>query len=105
MHPPVLSRGAQKLTYGPGINAPWNSGPAGPATTPAPSSAKVLKKEERDTREQPKPLPDARLYATWSWEEKNFRESLVPARRPRMGSVQLSTPMGNGKRARSESHS
>ena len=108
MHPPVLSRGTQKLTYGPGISAPWNSGPALPTTTPVPNGVKGLKKEDKEKEKdaQPKPLPDARLYATWNWEEKNYRDPIQPSRRPRMGSVQLSAPINiNGKRARSESHS
>ena len=120
-YPPILNRGAQKLTYGPGIAAPWNSGPTPPlpSTTPIPNGVKgansaTVKNEEKDA--PPKPLPDARLYATWNWEEKSYREPLLPpARRPRVGSVQLGMPgvgggigagvVGNGKRARSESHS
>lgn len=126
-YPPILSRGTQKLTYGPGLAAPWNSGPTPPlpSTTPLPNGVKgsntpgsaIVKNEEKDA--PPKPLPDARLYSTWNWEEKSFREPLPPpARRPRVGSVQLGMPgagggvgglgggvVGNGKRARSESHS
>ena len=48
----------------------------------------------------PKPLPDAKLYATRNWEQKNFRD---PVRRGRAGTVQLSGAMGNGRR-KSESH-
>ncbi|KAF7795137.1 hypothetical protein EIP86_006284 [Pleurotus ostreatoroseus] len=105
-HPPVLSRGTQKLVYGPGISAPWNSGPA-PAVTPLPNGLKSALKDNKDAKDKEastKPLADARLYATWNYEEKSFREPL-PAGRRRMGSVHLTGTMGNGKRARSESHS
>ena len=49
-----------------------------------------------------RPLPDARYYATWSYEAKRFDEPLPPAQmRRRMGSMAgASTSMG---RARSES--
>ena len=97
MPPPPLVRDGKKLTYGPGVNAPWNSGPV-PAQTP---SANGVKKE-KDGKDAPPPkvIPDARLYATWNWEQKSHRE---PMRRGRMGSVSLAGTMGNGRR-RSESH-
>lgn len=105
-----MTRGTQKLIYGPGISAPWNSGPSTPAAPPVPNGVKGLKEKEKEAKEKdaaPKPLADARLYATWNYEEKSFREPLPAGRRARMGSVQLPGPlvMGNGKRARSESHS
>lgn len=102
-------RGSQKLTYGPGVNAPWNSGaglPA-PAVTPLlPNGVKSSKDKEKDKdASAPKSLPDARMYATWSWEQKSYREPLPLAnRRTRMSTVQLSGVVGNGRRARSESH-
>ncbi|PSR79834.1 hypothetical protein PHLCEN_2v6880 [Hermanssonia centrifuga] len=109
-HPPVLSRGTQRLTYGPGVNAPWNSGnPAASAIPPLPNGLKSGREKDKDGKDKdvsaPKPLPDARLYATWSWEQKDHREPLPPSRRARMGSVHLSGSIGNGKRARSENHS
>lgn len=101
-HPLALTQDNKKLTYGPGISAPWNTGTAAAAaTTPTlPNGAK--KEKEKDA--PPKALPDARLYATWNWERKSFREPL-PRRPSRMGTVQLSGTIGNGRRARSESHS
>ncbi|KAH9846579.1 hypothetical protein C2E23DRAFT_852238 [Lenzites betulinus] len=110
-HPPVLQRGSQKLTYGPGVNAPWNASFSPmPLTTPAPGKGKdgagangappVLANGKEKEKEPPRPLPDARLYATWGYEQKQFDEVLVVRRR--MGSVHLPAPPG---RAKSESTS
>lgn len=94
------------------MNAPWN------ATTPAvPSSATPgLKKElnglpnGKDAEGEKKALPDARLYATWNYEQKHYQEPLniVAARRGRMGSIQAGVSGGTTvgippSRARSES--
>lgn len=111
-HPGVLTRGAQKLTYGPGVNAQWNSGTGLPvAATPVIPNGTIKaakeKEKEKESKDQaaPKPLPDARMYATWSWDQKSYREPLAnTARRTRTGSVQLAGIVGNGRRARSESH-
>ncbi|KAI0341250.1 hypothetical protein BDW22DRAFT_1359508 [Trametopsis cervina] len=103
--PPVLMRGTQKLIYGPGVNAPWNSGTGLPGVAPTPqlvNGAKAKEKEKEKDAASAKPLPDAKMYATWSWEPKSYREPLP--RRTRTGSVQLSSVVGNGRRARSESH-
>ncbi|KAI0651254.1 hypothetical protein C8Q79DRAFT_1059599 [Trametes meyenii] len=104
-HPPVLQRGKEKLTYGPGVNAPWNA-----SFSPMPASAAVPgkgkgeggangmangKDKDKD-KEPPRPLPDARLYATWSYEQKPFDEALVVRRR--LGSVHAAAG-----RAKSES--
>lgn len=98
-------RGTQKLIYGPGVNAPWNSGTGLPGVAPTPqlvNGAKAKEKEKEKDAASAKPLPDAKMYATWSWEPKSYREPLP--RRTRTGSVQLSSVVGNGRRARSESH-
>ena len=51
-----------------------------------------------------KALPDARMYATWEYDQKSFREPLAIPRRARQASVQsnLSSVSAVG-RARSES--
>lgn len=98
----MLHRGTKALTYGPGIPAPWNSnlpgqdgvGAGGPLTT----------KDSNATNGKdggPKPLlPDARLYATWDYDTKDFRVPLAPSvrTRSRMSSlnVQSSTGAGTG---------
>lgn len=88
-HPPVLSRGAQKLTYGPGVNAIWNSGPT-IASTPAPlPGGKPPKEADGKDGQLQKVLVDARMYATWNYEEKHYKEPLVVGRRARMGSLQI----------------
>lgn len=65
----------------------------------------------KDPEAEQKSLPDARLYATWNYEQKHFQEPLnaVAAKRGRMGSIQ-SGMSGSGttmgippSRARSES--
>lgn len=105
-HPPVLTRGTQKLTYGPGVNAPWNSS-LSPTPAPAPAQGKGKdaapngvasgKEEEKEGAK----LPDARLYATWNYETKRFDEPL-PARR-RVGSIVVHPGAVSMGRARSES--
>ncbi|KAI9061247.1 hypothetical protein FKP32DRAFT_1631421 [Trametes sanguinea] len=104
-HPPVLQRGSQKLTYGPGVNAPWNASFSPmPAATPAPGkgkdaaalgSANGLANGKEKEKEPPRPLPDARLYATWSYEQKAFDEPLVVRRR--VGSIAVPPPAGRAK--------
>lgn len=119
-HPNVLSRGTQKLTYGPGVNAIWNSGPT-PATTPAPPPGNTNPKSGKDgggnvppdgkDGQTQKVMVDAKMYATWNYEEKHYNEPLVVGRRARMGSLQVSGGVGNGiqlssvalSRARSQS--
>jgi Wiskott-Aldrich syndrome protein len=63
----------------------------------------VAKKEEKQVngihhgkgKEEPLPLlPDAKFYATWDYEQKNFKEPLVIGRK-RTGSVQTSGPLGS----------
>ncbi|KAI0087594.1 hypothetical protein BDY19DRAFT_954514 [Irpex rosettiformis] len=104
-HPPVLSRGNQKLIYGPGVNAHWNSGTGMPGVAPTPQLTNGVKKEkEKEKDAASKALPDAKMYATWNWDQKSYREPLSLAnRRTRMGSVQLPNVNGNSRRV-SESH-
>jgi len=97
-HPPVLYRGNKPLVYGNGIAAPWNANavPPGPDGAPAANPATSKSKEipSANTKDSPvKPvLPDARMFATWEHEPKDFRVPLnPPARgRNRMGSIQAS---------------
>ncbi|KIM41702.1 hypothetical protein M413DRAFT_444944 [Hebeloma cylindrosporum] len=96
-HPPVLHRGTKPLTYGSGIAAPWNANPvasAPDAIPPTPLTSKPKDTPTTNGRDTPaKPiLPDARLYATWDYETKDFRMPLAPPPRGRgrMGSMQAS---------------
>jgi hypothetical protein len=94
-HPPVLHRGFKPLTYGTGIPAPWNANPLPSASNnDVPATPVVTKDSMLNGKDlPPKPIvPDARLYATWDYETKDFRVPLVPfARgRSRMGSIQAS---------------
>ncbi|KAJ7767467.1 hypothetical protein DFH07DRAFT_915704 [Mycena maculata] len=75
-HPSVLARGPKLLTYGPGVPAPWNS-PATANGVGAGADGEGAK--ERDAREAR--IPDARMYATWEYETKDFKSVM---RRPRM---------------------
>ncbi len=119
-HPPVLQRGTQKFTYGPGANASWNStlAPAS-ANTPVPgkgkdkekdkekegvngmANGKEKEKEKEREKEGSRLLPDARLYATWEYEQKRYDQPLVMKRR--VGSMTVHTGGGSVARARSES--
>ncbi|KAG5641226.1 hypothetical protein DXG03_005692 [Asterophora parasitica] len=99
-HPPPLQRGPKLLVYGGGVPAPWNANALPPADAPpgTPALSKPKDKDkEREERDEPKEkpaLPDARLYATWEVESKDFRVPLV-VRRGRVGSVQHG--VGKGK--------
>lgn len=87
-HPPVLTRGTQKVTYGPGIPAPWNANAApaaGIAATPT-TTKEFNEGKGKDALVKPA-LQDARLYATWDYEPKSFKVPLVRSR-GRMGSAQ-----------------
>lgn len=88
-HPPALLRGAKPLTYGPGVPAPWNA-PAD-KDPPAVKDAKEQKERERDAAAK---IPDARVYATWEYETKDFRSS--GARKPRL---QMAPPPVPGRRS------
>lgn len=108
-HPAVLQRGSEKLTYGPGVPAPWNSDKSS-APMPAPSMAKGkepltngLTNGKGKDGEKESVLPDARLFATWEHEQKSFRESLTVPRRARQGSVYTSLSSNVPGRARGES--
>ncbi|KAJ8588598.1 hypothetical protein M405DRAFT_768872 [Rhizopogon salebrosus TDB-379] len=77
-HPPVLQRGNQKLYYGTGISAPWNS-----SAPSAPPGAKGKDDGTANGRGNEPPtftLPDAQMFATWDFEAKRPQESLVVRR-------------------------
>ncbi|KAF8901049.1 hypothetical protein CPB84DRAFT_1680169 [Gymnopilus junonius] len=99
-HPPVLHRGNKPLTYGTGIPAPWNAnaittGPDG-AVVPTPQSTKPKELAQTANGKEPPvkaTLPDAKLFATWDYESKDFRVPLTPAvvrGRGRIGSMHSS---------------
>lgn len=85
-HPPVLQRGSQKLIYGPGISAPWNSslasggGPAGQQQQQQPSKQSSKGGEDNTSangKETPAfSLPDAQMFATWDYEVKRYQDPL-----------------------------
>ena len=94
-HPPVLQRGSKLLVYGPGVPAPWNTNSATSADAAPPMSAKPKEGvngtnvKSEDSLVKPV-LPDARVYATWDYDPKDFRVPLGSSTRSRgrMGSVQ-----------------
>ncbi|KAG6855968.1 hypothetical protein H0H87_008909 [Tephrocybe sp. NHM501043] len=73
-HPPPLQRGTKLLVYGSGVPAPWNAN----AVPPVEGGAD----EEKEKKEKAA-LGDARLYATWEVENKDFRVGIAPP--PRRG--------------------
>ncbi|KAI6030275.1 hypothetical protein EDC04DRAFT_3115352 [Pisolithus marmoratus] len=81
-HPPVLQRGPQKLIYGPGISAPWNSSlasgaPAGQQQQQQPQPSKGGEDSLANGRETPSfALPDAQMFATWDYEVKRYQDPL-----------------------------
>ncbi|TCD68995.1 hypothetical protein EIP91_009217 [Steccherinum ochraceum] len=90
-HPPVLLRGTTKLVYGQGVPAPWNSSAIPLAPPAVPQAGKPNGSKDTNGKDDPtsaaKLLPDARLFATWNWDQKSYKESLPAVRRGRMGSV------------------
>jgi hypothetical protein len=81
----VLTRGTQKLTYGPAINAPWNSslqplatpaGGVGPTLANGATGKDDATTKGKDGKDSAPKIPDARLYATWDYEQKHFWEPL-----------------------------
>ena len=106
-HPPILYRGTKPLTYGQGVAAPWNSNPLpsdGAIVPSTPATAKPGTKDalpngkDKDTSGQAKApavaLPDARLYATWDYEQKDYRVPVAaPSRsRTRAGTSSMASP-------------
>ncbi|KAG6335059.1 hypothetical protein ID866_4037 [Astraeus odoratus] len=76
-HPPVLQRGPQKLIYGPGINAPWNSSSTGGTG----QTSKANDEAVANGREAPSfTLPDAQMFATWDYEVKHYQDPLTVRR-------------------------
>ncbi|KAJ7594115.1 hypothetical protein C8J56DRAFT_926008 [Mycena floridula] len=86
-NPPALMRSnGTPLTYGNGIQAPWNAGSdANPAT---PATAKS-KDGVNGFLAHKAAVPDARLFATWDYEQKDYKMPLASksSGRARMGSV------------------
>lgn len=105
-HPPVLTRGSQKLVYGPGVAAPWNTGGAGPGSTSAglnsakPTGGKKGGGDGEDAKGgagKQGVLPDARLFATWDYEQKHFYEPLaVPMAHQQGGLARRGSIRGTG---------
>ncbi|KAJ7180863.1 hypothetical protein C8R46DRAFT_1070783 [Mycena filopes] len=79
-HPPPLTRGNKLLKYGPGVAAPWNA----VAVVEEPKKPKAADGDDetpRDRdRDKEKRIPDARVFATWEYETKDFKAGL---KRPR----------------------
>lgn len=99
-HPPPLSRANKTLTYGVGVAAPWNANnPSAVDNAPIPTIVKESSSSQLNGKAAPPPaLPDAKLYATWDHDHKDFRAPLTPVKqqRTRMGSVQLPSGIASG---------
>ncbi|KAF9238395.1 hypothetical protein BU15DRAFT_47719 [Melanogaster broomeanus] len=98
-HPPVMQQGSQKLYYGPGVPAPWNSSLTGASGTPG-----IRGGEDPSVvngREAPSfILPDAQMFATWDYEAKHFQQPLAASRRGRAsGTPTLSLSLGRPSKA------
>ncbi|TFK37668.1 hypothetical protein BDQ12DRAFT_652775 [Crucibulum laeve] len=91
-HPPVLHRGTKPLTYGGGIPAPWNANaipPTGDAIPPTPVTAKPKDAANGNDPLIKPVIPDARLFATWDFQQKDFKTPLNGTRARRLGSMQV----------------
>ncbi|KAG1736221.1 hypothetical protein EDB19DRAFT_1722347 [Suillus lakei] len=94
-HPPVLQRGNQKLYYGTGVSAPWNSSASG-----APTGAKGKEEGTANGRSNEPPtftLPDAQMFATWDFEAKRPQETLMVRRGRGVPGSGVTLSMGNRK--------
>lgn len=93
--PPLVSASGEKLKYGLGVPAPWNSSSSsagGDTKDKAKDNPNAKEIDEKDTTS----LPDAHLYATWNYETHDFRQPIPPHMRNR-GRVGSSTiPGGHG---------
>lgn len=96
-HPPVLQRGNQKLYYGTGVSAPWNSSAS---VAPPPPGAKGKEDGVVNGRGNEPPtftLPDAQMFATWDFEAKRQQEPLVVRRGRGVTTSGLTLSVGNRK--------
>ncbi|KAF8840338.1 hypothetical protein BDN67DRAFT_968746 [Paxillus ammoniavirescens] len=93
-HPPVLQRGSQKLYFGPGVAAPWNSSLTGASGTHGGKGGEDL--NMNNGREAPSfTLPEAQMFATWDYDAKHFQEPLAAGRRGKTsGTPMLSLSLG-----------
>ncbi|KAG7087472.1 hypothetical protein E1B28_013436 [Marasmius oreades] len=90
-HPPVLMRGTKQVIYGNGVPAPWNANLAPSTDLTAKdggggtgSGVNGIVKGDPPTKSV---LPDARLFATWDYEPKDYRAPIpTHLRRGRIGS-------------------
>ncbi|KAJ7774720.1 hypothetical protein B0H16DRAFT_1508051 [Mycena metata] len=73
-HPQPLTRGNQQLKYGPGVAAPWNA-LAGAGESKNANGDDGGEGNARE-KEKEKRIPDARVYATWDYETKDFKAAL-----------------------------
>ncbi|KAJ7802183.1 hypothetical protein B0H14DRAFT_3781348 [Mycena olivaceomarginata] len=87
-HPPPLARGSKILKYGQGAPAPWNAGTTGAGADGDGDGGKG---------EEDKKIPDARVYATWEYESKDFR---VGIKKPRGPAVQQQPPQPGRRSSR-----
>ncbi|KAF8990254.1 hypothetical protein BDQ17DRAFT_1372146 [Cyathus striatus] len=87
-HPPVLHTENKALIYGSGVPAPWNRKPPPDASTPANAKAKDVAAEQEP--EGKLVIPDAQMYATWDYTQKNYKVPINSHSRSRgrMGSMQ-----------------
>ncbi|THU97900.1 hypothetical protein K435DRAFT_857231 [Dendrothele bispora CBS 962.96] len=100
-HPGVLTRDGKQLTYGNGVPAPWNAN----APLPDVSVGAATKKDGQVNGSATKDstlsvvLPDARLYATWDHEPKDYRLPLSSTTRGRAARLGSGNTSGSSKMA------
>ena len=98
-HPlPLISASNEKLIYGSGIPAPWNSTPSTSSNEPSGksrdrrnSNATANGAGAEGSEERQNALADARLFATWDWEVHDFRQPIQSSlgKRWRAGSIAI----------------
>ncbi|KAJ6468990.1 hypothetical protein C8R47DRAFT_799621 [Mycena vitilis] len=88
-HPPPLVRGSTVLKYGPGVPAPWN----------APEGKDGTADSAKDRDEPKAKIPDAKVFATWEYETKDFRAVLRRPRPTAQVNPQMPVPSRRSSRA------
>ncbi|KAJ8074824.1 hypothetical protein PM082_019149 [Marasmius tenuissimus] len=100
-HPPVLYRGTKQLVYGSGNPAPWNTAHVAPSTDPREGADGAV--VNNTAKGEAPAMQNARLYATWDYEPKDYKAPLPPhLKRTKVGAGQ-GVGLAVGGRGRSTS--
>ncbi|KAJ7046677.1 hypothetical protein C8F04DRAFT_1061335 [Mycena alexandri] len=95
-HPMPLTRGNKTLKYGSGVAAPWNAVAGAGGSESRNANGDEGGEGHAKEKEKEKRIPDARVYATWEYETKDFKAGLK--KRPNTN-TNTSVPPVNARRS------